>query len=358
MELLNTNLVLVLLSLVVAGFAAVFVYFGPSLTGRKVPSYRAKPSKTIPLPPSTEIVELRIYPVKSCRGFNIQKTNLLKSGLELDRQWMLVEYPSRKFLTIRAQSRMTLITTSLDVEGDKLVISTEPDPSIRIEVPAHPSKDWLEKNTTAVEAEIWKTNTAAREYSEEVTKDLAKFLGQDLRLVYKGPYTAPRIVGGDEYAEILGRKQGQGFADMMPVLVANKLSMEELNSRLRTANVENPFSIHRFRPNVIVKGIEPWYEDKWLTLRMSPTPEMKLKPLVLDVTLNCARCLVPNVDPLTAEKNPKQPWDTLMKYRRIDEGIKFKPCFGMLCCPREEGEIRVGMKLDVLEVTEGHRFPS
>lgn len=45
-----------------------------------------------------------------------------------------------------------------------------------------------------------------------------------------------------------------------------------------------------------------------------------------------------------------------MKYRRIDEGIKFKPCFGMLSVPRNEGEVEVGMRFEVLETTQNHKY--
>jgi hypothetical protein len=46
-----------------------------------------------------------------------------------------------------------------------------------------------------------------------------------------------------------------------------------------------------------------------------------------------------------------------MKYRRVDEGITYKPCFGMLCVPRGEGgNVEVGMKLEVTEVTDQHRY--
>ena len=62
------------------------------------------------------------------------------------------------------------------------------------------------------------------------------------------------------------------------------------------------------------------------------------------------------MNPDTGVKNPKQPWDTLMKYRRIDEGINFKPCFGLLCVPRNEGFIEAGTDFEVLEVTEEHNW--
>lgn len=69
-----------------------------------------------------------------------------------------------------------------------------------------------------------------------------------------------------------------------------------------------------------------------------------------------ARCSVPNVNPETAVKHKKQPWDTLVSYRRIDSGLRAKPVFGMLCVPRDEGQVKVGMKLQVLETTENHKY--
>jgi uncharacterized protein YcbX len=65
---------------------------------------------------------------------------------------------------------------------------------------------------------------------------------------------------------------------------------------------------------------------------------------------------VPNVEPSTAQQHKTEPWNTLMSYRRIDEGIKFKPCFGMLSVPRSEGEIEVGMILEVMAETNKHRY--
>lgn len=42
----------------------------------------------------------------------------------------------------------------------------------------------------------------------------------------------------------------------------------------------------------------------------------------------------------------------------MDEGgpAKYKPCFGMLCIPKNEGKIAVGATLEVLETTKNHLF--
>ena len=40
---------------------------------------------------ASEVVDLRIYPIKSCRGISIKKSFLTKRGLDLDRRWMFVD---------------------------------------------------------------------------------------------------------------------------------------------------------------------------------------------------------------------------------------------------------------------------
>lgn len=151
--------------------------------------------------------------------------------------------------------------------------------------------------------------------------------------------------------------QSTGFPDVYPILIASEASLAELNTRLQNIDID-PITVERFRPNIVVRGQTAWVEDSWKTVRIVSGDAGNDGPssLDLDIVARCARCQVPNVDPETADKHKKQPWDTLISYRRIDEGIKWKPCFGMLSAPRNEGAIEVGMRLEVLEETDEHRY--
>ncbi len=279
-----------------------------------------------------------------------------------DRQWMWVTYPNYEFLTIRQNAKMTLIRPSYDAKTDMLTVTAPApdsiDEKLEFSVPAHPSEEWLEKNTDEHDATIWKQPVSSRVYSAEMTAPFNAFFDKEVRLVYKPPYSkSPRALHSNGAEKFLGRKGSTCFPDMMPILVGNESSIDELNGRIKAAEGFN-IDIRRFRPNVIVKGqaSAPWDEDRWKTIKITAKPGDSAKPLTLDITQRCARCHVPNVDPDTAEEHKRQPWDTMMKYRRIDEGIKFKPCFGMLCVPRQTGELKVGMKLEVTQVTDKHRF--
>ncbi|KAF2020923.1 MOSC-domain-containing protein [Aaosphaeria arxii CBS 175.79] len=326
-------------------------------------SLNTKPQRDVgPLPAPTKITQLLIHPIKSCHGISVPSAKLLPTGLDLDRQWMWVSYPDYKFLTIRNLSKMTLIRPTYDSSTDTLTI-TAPAPNsmdekLQFSIPAHPSASWLASNTSLVDATVWSAVTPAHCYSAELTNQFNDFFGREVRLVYKSPYSdVPRPLVSNGAPKVLGRNASTCFPDLMPILVGTEASIDELNTRLQAAEGLT-IPVTRFRPNILVKGdaTKPWDEDRWKTLRITSSAE-KDGELVLDITQRCARCQVPNVDTESGEKNPRQPWDTLMKYRRIDEGITFKPCFGMLCVPRGEGmEIRVGDTLEVTEVTGDHRY--
>ncbi|KAH1496341.1 hypothetical protein LV164_007646 [Aspergillus fumigatus] len=294
---------------------------------------------------SSEIVSLRIYPIKSCRGIELPRTTLRLHGLDLDRQWMFVDAKTHEFLTIRQLTQMTLINTALSDDGTSLLLSITGSDE-KVQIPARPDAAWLAAHTTLAQVKVWDTLTDGYLYGDAVNAPFTRFLQRDVCLVYKGP--TPRILQGNGDPRLLGRQQSTNFPDVHPVQIASEASLAELNRRLRRKGAQ-PITVERFRPNIIVRGTVPWAEDSWKTVRIG-------SELDLDVVARCARCQVPNVDPETAEKHKREPWDTLMTYRRVDEGIKYKPCFGMLSAPRNEGVVEVGMTLEVLEETTQHRY--
>lgn len=328
----------------------------PLATGSSVLSKPGAP----PIPPPSEIVSLRVYPIKSCRGFEVDGTRLRKTGLTLDRNWMFVGASDRKFLTIRSDPSMTLIDTSIvDKKGEQHLQISIHGTDRRVIIPAFPTKRWLESNTKLSTVEIWEKETDAWEYGPEINSVFRDFFKNDVVLVYKGP--SPRNVATNGAPDMYGREQNHHFADVMSLQVASEASIKDLNRRLQLSGPDS-LTIERFRPNIIIRGRDekPWEEDSWKRVRISTSipAEGALYKIDLDVVARCARCQVPNVNPDTADKDPKQPWEELMKFRRVDRGgvAKYKPCFGMLCIPRNEGVVKIGAKFEVLETTDKHLY--
>ncbi|TVY33398.1 Uncharacterized protein LOCC1_G008017, partial [Lachnellula occidentalis] len=247
----------------------------------------------------TEITQLFIYPIKSCRGIQVTEAFLSKRGLDLDRRWMFVDGSSGKFITIRDISELTLIDTALastststsatpDNKNDNNITGEQKqsqiqddDPqeqllkiSIRntnlsVTIPARPSAQWLTANTTLTRVSIWGHDTDGYAYPDSVNDIFSSFLGKQVKLVYKGP--TPRVLRGNGAPEILGRVQDTGFPDVLPVLLASEASLGELNGRLRGKG-GSEVGVERFRANVVVRGGEggmgAWSEDCWKRVRV------------------------------------------------------------------------------------------
>jgi hypothetical protein len=269
---------------------------------------------------------------------------LLRTGLDLDRAWMFV-HDDMKFLTIRENAKMTLINTSISDDDELVAEATSIDPAATFRIPAHPTRTWLEENTELRTVQIWKNETDAWIYPAALTAAFRDIFGRNVRLALKGP--SPRPLSGNAAAHRLGRTESARFPDLTPLMISNQRSVAELNTRLGAA-----LTIERFRPNLIVDGEAAWCEDRWKTLRLGAGGP------VIDVTSRCGRCQVPNVDPDTGDKHKLEPFSTLMKYRRIDQGLPYTPCFGMLCVPRDEGDVAVGMEVDIIEETDAHKYVS
>ena len=355
------NVVITVLSIITATVIAVAYYINVAADdGNSSKKKERDPN----LPKPSEVVSLFVYPIKSCRGIQITSCRLLRSGLDLDRHWMFADAETKQFLTIRSDPSMTLIDTKLTGPEKNGVVSSWTDLHIsihgtdaRVTVPCYPTEEWLSKNCKLTQVEIWGEDTDAWQFSDDINKVFTQFFSKDVLLVYKGP--TPRMSRNSGSKALYGKEEPHHFADVMSLQVASEASLNDLNSRLKESG-HDQLTIERFRPNIIIKGNKAWEEDSWKRVQINTIDRSreKLWRVPLDVLARCARCQVPNVDPDTAEKHPKEPWDTLMKFRRIDHGgvAKYKPCFGMLCIPTRMGLIRVGSELEVLELTDKHSY--
>lgn len=124
------------------------------------------------------------------------------------------------------------------------------------------------------------------------------------------------------------------FTDVAPLLVTSERSLHDVCERLLDGQA---VSMYKFRPNIVVdgEGEEPWAEDFWAELAISPgrddTMEQGKKKHTLLLTGNCARCTSLNVDYQTGKPAAGEPGTLLkklMKDRRVDPGTKWSPIFG------------------------------
>lgn len=255
------------------------------------------------------------YPIKACRGHEVESWNVGRMGLERDRRMMIVT-PDGEFLTQRQISKLALINPALN--DDVLTLSAPNMDSLQVAIRTS-GHSWP--------VNIWKSKgVQAVDQGEEAVEWLSEFLNTSVRLVhiadgYKRLVNQEYAVNADDHT---------GFADGYPILIISEESLQDLNSRLET-----PVPMNRFRPSIVIKGCEPYAEDTWNRIQVGDVKLAIVKP--------CARCEVTTIDKETLERK-KEPLKTLGKYRKHALGA----IFGQNVIPLSEGRLQLGMDVEVL----------
>lgn len=273
---------------------------------------------------SGTIARLFVYPVKSCAGIEVQQALLTDTGLDLDRAWMVVDAESM-FVTQRTLPRMALIRPQL--KGDEMVLRA---PGM---LALHVAIDAVEAPATVT---VWRDTVPAWDMGAVAAQWFTDFLGQPCRLVRFDPEY--RRLSSMEWTG--GVEAPNQFADGFPLLLASQASMDELNVRLQAAG-HAAAGIERFRPNVVLAGVDAHDEDRVDLVRVDAQEgEIHLQPVK-----PCSRCPIPDIDPATAESNPSV-GDTLRTYRK-DQRLDGAITFGMNAIVRQgAGQmLRVGQRV-------------
>lgn len=169
-----------------------------------------------------------------------------------------------------------------------------------------------------VRVRVWDDEVQAFDMGNVAAQWFSDFLGRKLRLVRFDP--DHRRLSNREWTG--GAEALNQFSDGYPLLVASTASLELLNEKL-AAQGRPAVGIERFRPNIVLDGIEAHDEDRLATLSIATAEgEARLRPVK-----PCARCPIPNIDPATAESDPVV-GDTLQGYRK-SELLQGAVTFGM-----------------------------
>lgn len=256
------------------------------------------------------ISQLIVYPVKGLKGIAVESALATPRGLAHDRRFMVVG-PEGRFLSQREVPAMATIWT--EMAGGELLLAA-PDAG-EIAVPLEPD------GGEALEVEVWDTRCAALAPSPGADRWLTTVLERPCRLAYM-PDTTRR--------ESKPRRAGPGhlvgFADGYAHLVISEASLAALNARLA-----RPVPMDRFRPNIVVRGCEPFAEDGWADFTAGGAALRMAKP--------CGRCQVTTTDQSTGEVTGPEPLATLSAWRMSPE---FGAQFGMNAVTVRTGTIRVG----------------
>jgi uncharacterized protein len=255
-----------------------------------------------------EVASLHIYPVKSLRGIDVDTAVMEKRGFRYDRRWMIVGQDG-VFFTQRKIARMALFDTDLTSSALRIGVSGMRD----LEAPLKPQG---QKRMV----KVWRSWVSATQVWEEADAWLTEAMGTPCSLVRLSESSRRTAKGPDARSTDI-----VGFADSNPILLASESSLHDLNKRL-----QKPLPMVRFRPNIVVRGSDPWREDDWHSVQLGQRVRLRQTRL-------CGRCIVTTIDPATAELSD-EPLRTLATFRRQGKNV----IFGTHFAPDGLGAVSIG----------------
>ena len=233
---------------------------------------------------TVRVAALYTYPIKSCAGIATDTLRFDDLGPLDDRRWMLIDQ-HQQFITQR------------EVPGLALVRPARVDGGLRVLAPGMPALTVNGSGGARCVTWCWDDRCVGFDEGDAAAEWFSAVTGRTARLL-RFDSTVPRA--SDRHW--VGAASGQPgaltrFSDGFPLLVISTASIAELDRRLIDADLP-PAPIQRFRPNVVIEGLDPFEEDLIDTLTIG-APDSN--PVVLQLVKPCTRCTITEVDPATGQ---------------------------------------------------------
>lgn len=347
---------------------------------------------------------LFVYPVKSCRGVELDHDTVFGEGMQYDRQFALAQFitpvvapadkddPEKserywKFITQRDRSELARVRTDIWLPDPSSSTYSPDHPNVQsegvliikfpilegfwglvskilvllggtavertIHAPLNPTRNQIQDYGYRTEKmKIWKDTppslviaSSRPAENDPVMRELSRFLRIDNPVaLFRTPAEPNReLYRNAPSKEELGYQSRVRFQDSYPLHILNLASVRDLGSKVPKGTPK--VSALQFRCNILITGPAAYAEDDW---KMITIGDYKYH-----VVCRTTRCQVPNVNQITGGKDKAEPQKSMKSFRQIDAGAKDKACMGMMCIPSlETSEIKVGDSLHVLQTGE------
>jgi len=357
-------------------------------------------------PPSVEetsaewwrIKSMWIYPIKSCRGVELNRGTIWAKGMHYDRQFAFAQLRSPfpvaaqtpenekadhkwEIITQKQYPRLADVRTQMwtpdqsidsysphceDVESEGVIIISFPwqkpgwkgtlarwgaavkgtVPEMQFRVPFNPTPAQVQKAGYSTEKlSLWNNSITALNMEIEIPEQLRYYLGISNKLgLFRTDMSkssvAPREIAQREEVEV---QPIVGFQDAYPVHLVNLATIRDIESRMFKSQTTPRLSAAKFRANIIITGPEAYHERSWR--------RVKVGFYEYDIVERQSRVK----ENETKENSPKKydKWNRIIHdYRTEEEGPGLcVDSLGVQMIPlSKETALRVGDEITLLEV--------
>ncbi|KAI0432552.1 hypothetical protein F5Y09DRAFT_339611 [Xylaria sp. FL1042] len=336
------------------------------------------------------VQSLLIYPVKSCRAIEVTRSRVLPQGLEFDRLFTFAQLKSPfplsldsaddakhehrwEFVTQRQFPLLATVKVDLWLpdemklrrqsmkptreaflilrfpwkeDGWRGLLSTvaaklgggaaaQPEKEILLPVDFPSAVEIKDKGYTFEEVKIWKEVVTALNMSTELPRELMLYLGVSNKLGLfridpsrlREVYRCAPVKGNAGYQPVTG------FQDAYPLHMITLESLQKFSEEVPKDDDLKDLDVRRFRANIILSGVPPYDEETWKKARFKPGKSGLYNDAIFHISCRTVRCKMPNVDPFTGDRHPREPDRSLRALRDVDKGAPLNGCLGMQLTP-------------------------
>ena len=275
-----------------------------------------------------EVSSIAFYPIKSCRGISIAEANCSEYGVDLDRQWAILDGEGR-------------VVTQCSKESLALIVPTVDGNQLKVEAPGMQPLFLplgIDNSRPQIDIDLLGLSGSAVRVGKDADDWFSKYMGKPHTLVtFNKSLCKPRyLLDHKKHGKkpLVSDKDKIAFANGCPYLLISENSLNEVNKQCTKFEC----SMQRFRPNIVVSGCEAFSEDAWKCLQIGSAEFRCLH--------RCGRCILLNVDPETGIRDKQEPLKTLRSFRLVskddDPSYGNSPILGRNLGIEVCGSIKVG----------------
>lgn len=239
------------------------------------------------------VSQLWKYPFKSGAGESIESTRFDAEGMLGDRRLLALD-ENGLFVTARNTPGLLHLRCA-EIEGGWRFSHSSQSASHDV---------LIEELTAEASGTLWKDKVTGLDAGDEAAAWLSDALEKPVRVVVWRSQS--------RFANKYGLQTT--FSDASPILLTSEASVVQA---CEWGTI--PADTRRFRPNIVVDGIEAFAEDDWKAIEIGDVRFEVLDP--------CVRCVLTTIDPDTAERHPgKEPMLSLMRQHANEAN---QPLFGV-----------------------------
>ncbi|XP_020841356.1 LOW QUALITY PROTEIN: molybdenum cofactor sulfurase [Phascolarctos cinereus] len=264
--------------------------------------------------PPLIIINVYIYPIKSCAALEVTKWPVGNQGLLYDRNWMVVNH-NGICLSQKQEPRLCLIKPLIDLQQKTMVITAEGmEP---IDVPLDENSEEYQ----ICQSKVCADRVNMYDCGEKISEWLSKFFGHHCRLMKQSSNFKRSANKKHRKDPPHATTASLSLVNEAQYLLINRASVLELH-QLLNASDENGTKellpmrelIRRFRANIVINGTKAFEEEKWDEISIGSLHFLVLGP--------CHRCQMICIDQQNGQRN-QDVFQTLssIRERKVNFGV-------------------------------------